>query len=150
MQAMTKGMSFLGVVLVLIIGMGYVASQGVFTKRYWATYQPGDCLRTPAQDADTERWDIREPDTILMVAEVGKENYRTREWGRKFSNFPQWYTNYDIRMFAELDRWGMWSPIPCPEQGPDPEVEAQRIISSTDGNGTVFYVEVDVTGDAQR
>lgn len=135
-----KGMSVLGVLLMVMIGAGYFSSQGVFTKRYWASYKPGDCLRTPALDANTERWDTqREPDTILMVSEVGNKSYHTREWGRRFSNFPQWYASYNVEPFWALDESKQWSPIPCPEQGPDPEQASTASLDDSVSNGRVIF-----------
>lgn len=129
MKTVTLTVGWIFFISLMVAMMGsYAHTSQMFSKRYWASYKPGDCLRTPVLDSDkVERWELKtEPDTILMVSEVGNSQYRTREWGRRFSNNLQWYTSYDAHEFSYLDRTENWQPIPCPEQGPDPEGQPSR------------------------
>lgn len=110
------------------------------TARDLAWYRPGDCVRSPIVDQKSERWErVKEPEELYMISEVGNEHYRMREWGTKRSTFPQWYQGYNAQTFTRVDDRKRFQPIPCPEQGPDPEPsdgEFQQVRFSSDG--TVF------------
>lgn len=117
-----------------------------FSDRERSSYRPGDCLRTPIIKAGTlERW--QEPPaaaTILMVAEVGNQTYRTRGWGAGFgSPGLAWYDFYKDHPFAELDNVATWQLIPCPEQQPAPQ-ESRTFDPVT---GEVFYTFEDLERD---
>lgn len=112
--------------LVVILTAAGWLSQGAFpySEREHTRYSPGDCLRTPiVNPSQLERWEkVPEPEKLVMVTEVGNQHYRLKEWGTRRTVSPQWYAGYDNADFTVLDNQHKWQRIPCPEQGPDPEV----------------------------
>lgn len=119
------------------------------TKRYWASYAPGDCVKSVDFNPALERWEQQEParQVLLMVTEVGNEAYRVKGWGTRFSNKPQWYPEYESRLFRGIDNRTDYVPVPCPEEGEtelpvETSVFRQTFSSACDSKGACSTVEV--------
>jgi hypothetical protein len=145
------GLMAVPVVVAGVLAFGWLANLEPLSARSLSLYKPGDCVRTPIIEASTlERWEEPAPFAqLFMIAEVGDQHYRLREWGGRRGPGLQWYPGYvneEIR-FKVLDNRSEWQLVPCPEQGPDPDPQTSSdigarfpgFISSVTINGNTTY-----------
>ncbi len=107
----------------------------IFTKRFWASYSPGDCVQKVY--GEVERWNIPDFGELLMITEVGNREYRVKGWGTRFSNQPHWYPEYESRSFFMLDdssSHAHYARVACPEEQPEELAESAPSTFVTTGS----------------
>lgn len=127
----------LALMVILIIASVYVTMKP--SERMASLYRPGDCVQTPVvKHQELEPWEEQKFSQLFMISEVGEHRYHLREWGTRISSYPQWYVDsYTDLRFALIDDRAQYEPVPCPEQGPDPDLDeaVSQYVITTFRNG---------------